>query len=137
MKPEQFDINKEKIKILLADLNKAFSRLKESLDQPPTVFNQDSSIKRFEFTFEMAWKLMKAVCEFEGVKTASPRQSIRQIADIGIIENPEDWFEFLKSRNLTVHTYKEEIATKVYKSAKQFVPYVQKLLFSVEKYLKK
>jgi len=59
------------------------------------------------------------------------------MAKLGIIENPKTWFDFLTDRNLTVHTYKEQVAKKVYKSAKQFVPYVKKLLSSVQKYLKK
>lgn len=137
MKNISKELKKEKIELLYKDLNSATTRLNEALAQPPTTFNQDSAIKRFEFTFEMAWKIMKAICEYEGTKVASPRQSIRQIADIGLIDDPQAWIKFLKSRNLTVHTYKEEIAQKVYQSVKKFVPFVKKLISSVEEYLKK
>lgn len=129
------DIEVEKCQTLFADLQKATLRLKEALDQPPTVFNQDSSIQRFEFTFEMAWKLMKSITTIDGLKAASPRQAIRQAATIGMIDNPKTWFDFLKKRNLTVHTYEEKIAQEVYQSAKKFVPYVEELLKNTQQYL--
>ncbi len=125
-------LKKEKITLLFKNLEKACLRLKEAARQPSTVFNQDSTIKRFEFTFEMTWKLMKALVESEGLEAASPKQAIRKAADIGIIDNPEKWFEFLGNRNLTVHTYKEEIAKKVYQAAKEFIPFVENFLQKVK-----
>jgi len=39
--------------------------------------NQDATIQRFEFTFELAWKLMKTILEEEGIKVVSPKNVIR------------------------------------------------------------
>ncbi len=66
-----------------------------------------------------------------------PKNVLREAAKLGIIDNPEKWFEFLENRNLTVHTYKEDVAQKVYQSAKEFIPYVEKLLISVKDYFDK
>ncbi|MEK9178970.1 MAG: HI0074 family nucleotidyltransferase substrate-binding subunit, partial [Patescibacteria group bacterium] len=120
------------------DLHKALERLKEAATLPSEVtVNQDATIQRFEFTFELSWKLMKSIVELDGLVAESPRSAFRQAAVLGLIDNPVTWFEFLDGRNLTVHTYKEEIALKVYKSAKEFIPYVEKLLSSAKYYLDK
>ena len=37
----------------------------------------DATIQRFEFCFELAWKLMKTVLEYEGIDVNSPRSCIR------------------------------------------------------------
>lgn len=130
----KLEINKSHL--LLTELKKVLLRLSEAAKQQPTVFNQDSTIQRFEFTFEIAWKLMKTVSELDGLDAPSPRRAIRQSAVLGLIKDPVKWFEFLENRNQTVHTYKEEVAQKVYKSAKKFIPYVKELISSVELYLK-
>ena len=97
--------------------------------------NQDATIQRFEFTFELAWKLMKTILEEEGIKVVSPKNVIREGATIGLIDDPQKWFVFLKNKNLSVHTYKEEIAQKVYKSAKEFISFADKLILKAKNYL--
>jgi len=127
-----------KLQAQYKDLHKAFGRLKEAVALPADVtINQDATIQRFEFTFEIAWKLMKTIIELEGLNVASPRSAIRQAATVGLIDNPSVWLEFLENRNLTVHTYKEEVARKVYQSAKDFIPYVEELSIKIKDYLDK
>ncbi|MGB9706468.1 MAG: nucleotidyltransferase substrate binding protein [Microgenomates group bacterium] len=43
------------------DLQKAYLRLKEAVALPPTIINRDATIQRFEFTFELCWKLMNNI----------------------------------------------------------------------------
>lgn len=125
-----------KIQSQFEDLQKAFGRLKEAVILPSEVtINQDATIQRFEFTFELAWKLMKTILETEGLEAISPKNVIREGATIGLIDDPQKWFEFLENRNLSVHTYKEEIAQKVYQSAKEFIPFVDKLISKTKDYL--
>lgn len=121
-------IKKKKTVYIYRDLEKAFARLQEAVKKPPTVFNQDATIKRFEFTFELSWKLMKNVAQMQGLIVKSPKNAMRQAAVIGLIDNPVEWFDFIDARNYTVHTYNEGIAQYVYKSAKKFIPFVEKLL---------
>ncbi|VVA43741.1 Nucleotidyltransferase [Candidatus Roizmanbacteria bacterium] len=125
-----------KIQAQYEDLKKAFGRLKEAVILPSDVtINQDATIQRFEFTFELAWKLMKTILETEGLEAISPKNVIREGATIGLIDDPQKWFGFLENRNLSVHTYKEEIAKKVYQSAKEFIPFVDKLILKAKDYL--
>ena len=125
----------QKAKLLYVDLEKASQRLKEICAARFTVANRDATIKRFEFTFEVAWKLIKTLVELSGRKTASPRSSIRVAADIGLLDNPEKWLKFLETRNITVHIYKEEMIKEVYPTAKKFPRFVEQLLIKTKPHL--
>lgn len=117
---------------LLADLKSALERLREVLAAEPTEFNQDASIQRFEFTFELSWKLIKSLVEFKGKSCASPRDCIRLAADMEIINDPENWIAFLNDRNALSHTYKQEFAKQVYSRLKKFLPLADQLVSSTE-----
>ena len=125
----------QKAKLLYSDLEKASQRLKEICSAPFTITNRDATIKRFEFTFEVAWKLIKTIVELSGRKTASPKSSIRVAADIGLIDEPQKWLKFLETRNITVHIYKESMIKEVYPAAKKFPVLVTKLLETAKTHL--
>jgi|SRR3989339_934363 len=125
-----------KLQAQYGDLQKAFGRLKEAIILPRDVtINQDATIQRFEFTFELAWKLMQSIVVENNVNIYGVKTVIREAAKLDLIDDPTKWFEFLENRNLSVHTYKEEIAQKVYKSAKEFIPFVEKLIIKAKEYL--
>ena len=50
----------EKLRNLLRLLDTALTRLEGALAQPVNEFVRDSAIQRFEFTFELFWKSLKA-----------------------------------------------------------------------------
>ncbi len=116
------------------ELSKALERLNEALNLPSeNVINQDASIQRFEFTFELAWKLMQEVLIENRVDTSrGVKTIIRDSANLGLIDNPEDWLKFLEDRNITAHTCKEEDTRKIYEDLKDFPPLVNKLLDKVK-----
>jgi len=118
------------------DLRKALERLKEASALPSSVvINQDATIQRFEFTFELCWKTLQTIVAANIKDVYGPKNVFREAAKLGYIDNPLQWFQFLKARNLTVHTYKEPIAQKVYRKATEFIPEVEKLLAVVKKHL--
>lgn len=127
---------KEKALEIIADLKNALARLQEALKLEGTLIVKDASIQRFEFTFELCWKLMQAVARFKDAKTTgSVRGSIRTGAQLGIVENVEAWFEFHDARNQASHTYDIEMADEVYQKIKSFPPVVSQLIESAEKAL--
>lgn len=123
----------DKTDSLLIDLEKALQKFREASVLPPSEINRDATIQRFEFCFELAWKMMQGLLADNGIEAYGPRNSIREAAKLGLLDNPEEWFEFLKARNLTTHTYKEEIAKEVYKKVKTFVGVLEKFLKVVRK----
>lgn len=119
---------RKKLEIQISQLKQAIERLEEALKLPPTQIHKDATIQRFEFTFELAWKVMQGLANEKGLETASPKDSIRTAAQLSLIESVETWFGFLDARNLSSHIYNEEIANEVYCQIKKFLPEVKKLL---------
>lgn len=99
-----------------SDFSKALSRLEEVLDiEPFDDYIYDAAIQRFEFTYELAWKLLKAFLFFQGIVEANtPRETFKEAFSAGIIIEGSTWIKMLEDRNLTSHTYDEEISKVVY-----------------------
>src|SRR3990172_10092949 len=89
---------------------KKFELFRQNLD---TEQEQAGAIQAFEYCFELSWKMMKRLLEVRGKIGNSPREVFRMAALEGFIKNPEIWFDFIKKRNLTVHTYEEKEAQEV------------------------
>src|SRR5437879_6866882 len=59
---------------LRADFEKAITRLEEALALPKDAIVRDSAIQRFEISFELCWKFLKAYLEEEhNASCTSPR----------------------------------------------------------------
>lgn len=100
--------------MLTEQLGRAVDRLAEVLREPATIIARDAAIKRFEFTFDLSWKVLKAYLEERhGVSCASPLTCLREAFRVGVITD-EAWVELVKLRNLTAHTYNETVAVEVY-----------------------
>jgi len=67
---------------LVESFQQALTRLKEALARPRDEFMRDACIQRFEFTYEMFWKSLKAFSEDAGLDAASPRDSLCAAAPI-------------------------------------------------------
>lgn len=103
----------------LSDFGKALLRLNEAIDEsknnPVSSTLKDGVIQRFEFCYEICWKLIKYYLENEGIQEAkSPKSTFREAFKIGIIEDGEVWIDMLNDRNLTSHVYDEDVAFDIY-----------------------
>ena len=71
---------------------------------------KEGIIKRFEFTHELAWKVMKDFLEFEGVNgIVASRSATREAFNKNLITNGQEWMNMIECRNDTVHTYNPNI----------------------------
>lgn len=111
------------------ELQKAIKKLSEALAQPKNEFIRDSTIQRFEFCIELAWKTSKKIM---GTSTSAPKDVIREMAQNNYIQNIDVWLKAIDMRNLSSHTYKEELAEQVYAFAEQFYPELSKLILYFE-----
>ena len=113
--------NMNKMMVKMDDLERALSRLKESLSRDPEKDDIviDATIQRFEFTYELSWKLMKSYLEYTGLtELSSPRSTIKAAFKEGIITDGELWLKMLEDRNRTSHTYDEATALDIYTNMK-------------------
>ena len=72
-------------------------------------------IQGFEFTFEMAWNVMKDFLEEQGITgIIGSKGAIRHAFDKGLIEDGQVWMDMIKDRNLASHIYDEETAEHLF-----------------------
>lgn len=77
-------------------------------------FERDSLIKRFEFSYEMAWKLMMSYEKENGISDVlGSKDVIRQAFKLSLVKNGEAWLEMVDARNRTSHLYDEEMVIDV------------------------
>ena len=98
--------------IALNKLNQFVSQeIKDDLDRA-------GLIQGFEFTFEQCWKAVQKKAKEEGVDVNSPKQAFSTLLSWGWISPSDEnlWLEMIKDRNLTSHTYREEMSLNVSKN---------------------
>lgn len=118
--------------IKLDDLESALKSLKEGVDSAKDDLDRDGVIQRFEFTFELLWKVIQEYAKYKGIESASPRDAFRVAGDLGVISDPNVWFEFLKDRNLTTHLYSEEDAIKISSHIPSFIIETEKIISNIK-----
>ncbi len=104
--------------ITKVEFKKAVEKLESALAQPKDEFIRDSVIQRFEFCIELAWKTSRKVM---GSATPAPKDVLREMVQGGYISNIELWLKAIDMRNLSSHTYREDLAEQVYAFAKDFL----------------
>ncbi len=113
-------MNLERLREKREEYHRAVLRLKEVLEADVSnPFVYDAAIQRFEFTYELAWKLMKAYLEYDGIAVVnSPRSAFKEAFAAGLIHDGDGWMAMLDDRNLTTHTYDEQKAMEIYERIK-------------------
>lgn len=102
----------ENYKLALANINETYDYIKQNGLHKIYIM---ALIQAFEMVFELAWKTMKDYLEYEGIKTDTPRETIKNAFLRNVISDGDCWIEMLEARNKTSHTYKEEFAKSVAK----------------------
>lgn len=91
MKDEKIELRFQQLEDALASLEKIASK---PVDQDRG--NIDSTIKRFEYTFELFWKLLKAILEKRGLDLRFPADIFREAYMGHLINDEEMWIKMLK-----------------------------------------
>ncbi len=112
----------------LDSYSRAFEKLEELViaisNSSPSILESDESglnveiarealIKRFEFTQELSWKVIKNYLIYEGeTDIMASGDSYRRGLRIGIIDS-DLWMDMISDRNLSSHDYNEIKATYI------------------------
>lgn len=96
---------------------------------------QQGMIQAFEFTHELAWKVLKDYLQYQGIMgIVGSRDAVREGYEKGLISDGTIWMEMIKSRNASSHTYNESTAEEIVSRIvtdyhNQFIALVHKLKF--------
>ena len=117
----------------LMRLEEAYTKMRSSKGSEDYTFYRDSVIQRFEFTFEIMWKAIKEFLRREGITCRSPRSCIRELFSAGYISEDltRKLLRMVEDRNLTVHTYREEIAEEIANRMGENILAVKELLKAI------
>ena len=110
--------------VSLKELEKAVTSLEKALKENKNDIVRDAVIQRFEFCVELAWKVSKKIM---GTSSTAPKQVIREMAQNSLIKDPSPWLEAIDKRNLSSHTYNENLAEEVFSFANSFLPLLKDL----------
>lgn len=103
------------IQNLFGQFKKADQRLKEAIAlKEETDIKRDAVIKRFEFTYELLWKVYKRLARLEKLDYFSPKACFQYAFKSGLIEDEGLFLEIIDARNKTTHVYSEKEAKNIY-----------------------
>jgi nucleotidyltransferase substrate binding protein (TIGR01987 family) len=115
----------------ITPLLKAFKKFESFRQNLNTEQEQAGAIHAFKYCYELSWKYIQRLLALRGKTANSPREAFRMAALEGFIADSEIWFEFLKKRNLTAHTYEEKEAIEVLRVLPSFSQELQNFLKNI------
>ena len=97
------------------NFNKAFNQLERFIEKKVlNEMEEQGLIKSFEYTYELAWKTLQDLLKEKGYHNiVGPRPVIEQCFQDGYITDGMAWMHMHKSRNLTSHTYDENVVKEI------------------------
>lgn len=93
-----------------SNFSRAFTLLREACESDIDAVSQlekEGVIQRFEYTFELAWKVLKDKMQDDGIQLdqISPKAIVRQAHVSGYISDGKAWLDMIGDRNLMSHIY--------------------------------
>ena len=98
-----------------SNYNKALNQLKKFIEKKElNELEEQGLIKAFEYTYELAWNVIKDFYEEQGEQSIQgSKDAFRLAFQRGLIQDGKSWMEMVENRKLTVHTYDDETASEI------------------------
>jgi len=122
----------------LETLKKSSNKLKENNDTSITDMLEDSCVKRFEYTLETSWKLMKRILKKvygKQEQELTVNNIFRYMQGYGFIQNWENWKNYYAKRNDTSHEYNLEKSRSLLTILPEFINDVEFFIVKLQKEL--
>lgn len=110
------------LKFKFEEFRQTLKTLEDALRQKYTSFMRDSVIKRFEYTFELAWKTGKVLLSEKcGIEVWSPKETFRELRKVKVLtdEETKQALEMTDQRNTIVHRYDLQYSRSLYRKIKR------------------
>ena len=135
--------NYQRLEYRFNNFKRAFSLLREAIEMDRekelSPLEKEGIIQRFEYTIELAWKVMKDYLESQNlIFEPLPRLVIKKSYEVNLIQDGDIWLECLDTRNKMSHTYDFGIFEETIKKIKTsylsiFDDLYQKIFSIIEK----
>ena len=121
----------------LDNFGKALFQLDDACNRDEyTDLERAGLVQIFEFSFGLAWNVLKDLLFYEGYDVKTPREVIRKSFEVEYLseDDCEVFLDALSKRNLLSHTYRAEIALQAEALIKdQYHPTLLRLHATLEK----
>jgi len=115
------------------DFKSALIALEQAVVEAESDLEVDGMIQRFEFTYELLWKLLKLYLEREGIFVRTPRECFKEAYRLGFIANEEHGLKMIDDRNVSVHIYDRALSREMLERIKTwYVKIFQEILRHVD-----
>ena len=116
----------------LQSFGKALLTLQEACSSTagaPTSLERDGIVQRFEYTYELGWKVLKDYLEYLGYNELRGPTDVRQQAfKAAIIPDGIVWYQMQEGRNQSSHEYSSEKIDLLFtKITNDFLPALEQL----------
>jgi nucleotidyltransferase substrate binding protein (TIGR01987 family) len=81
----------------------------------------DVAAKRFEFTYEMAWKALKRLLDHLGIDARAPRPVFKEAFAQGLLGEEQVWLDMIEMRNLSSHVYDEQEIARILDELERYI----------------
>jgi len=95
----------------------------------------DVAVKRFEFTYEMAWKALKRFLDYLGIDARAPRPVFKEAYAQGLLPNEQVWLDMIEMRNLSSHVYDEQEISQILSELERYLAAFDSLLKQLQQSL--
>lgn len=105
--------------------HKALSQLTRFIEKGElNELEEQGLIQAFEYTHELAWKLLKDYLNYQGEQNLYGSKDVTRLAfNRELIDDGQAWMDMIKDRNLTSHTYNPDTASAIaFDIRKRFFP---------------
>lgn len=131
----------------LSPLQRAVARLEEGLgefrSEPTRTIVRDGLIQRFEFTYDLAPKILRRVLVADSntpaeIEAMTFPALMRAAFEKGLVDEAwQSWLDYREKRNITSHAYDESLAKGVAMLIPAFLAEVRGLLERLESFTAK
>jgi len=98
----------------LQALNQLKNAVDTCRDRELNLLEKQGLIQSFEFTHELAWKVLKDFFEYQGnFNLKGSRDAVKEAFNNNLISDGKLWLQMNETRNLTTHTYDQNTAEQV------------------------
>lgn len=133
MKKNELDLTV--LKNSFVTLNQCYNDFCAEKDEKIKTYIKDSCIKRFEYTYETAKKIMNKYLKKEydkEEKDLTINNVFREMYALNLIENFENWVDYREKRNTTSHEYNLEKTYVIMDIIPNFIKDIEFLIIKLE-----